>query len=101
MPEQIQEPLIVKPGRKQVHDEGGPKIPNVSKPDSDRRMRCIVPDQSRKFRQREGHFQSSHRSRPDYPGRSGGDYQLCRTRWNGEAQARSAKRSSDSEVTMS
>jgi hypothetical protein len=33
MPDQIQKPLIEKPGHKQVHDEGGPKIPNISKPD--------------------------------------------------------------------
>jgi hypothetical protein len=57
MPDQIQKPLIEKPGHKQVHDEGGPKIPNISKPDTERilkRMRSIVPDQSRKFRQRSG-----------------------------------------------
>jgi len=57
MPEQIQKPLIEKPGHKQVHDEGGPKIPNISKPDTERileRMCSIVPDQSRKFRQRSG-----------------------------------------------
>jgi hypothetical protein len=57
MPDQIQKPLIEKPGHKQVHDEGGPKIPNISNPDTDRilkRMRSIVPDQSRKFRQRSG-----------------------------------------------
>ena len=54
MPDQIQKPLIEKPGHKQVHDEGGP---NISKPDTERflkRMRSIVPDQSRKFRQRSG-----------------------------------------------
>jgi hypothetical protein len=57
MPEQIQKSLIEKPGQKQAHEEGGPKIPNISKPDTDRilkRMRSVVPDQSRKFRQRTG-----------------------------------------------
>jgi hypothetical protein len=34
MPEQIQKPLIEKPEHKQVHDESGPKIPNISKPDT-------------------------------------------------------------------
>jgi hypothetical protein len=57
MLEQMQKPLIEKPGHEQVHDEGGPKIPNIFKPDTDRilkRMRSIAPDQSRKFRQRSG-----------------------------------------------
>ena len=57
MPEQIQKLPIENPGHKQVQDEGGPKIPNISKPDTDRilkSMRSIVPDQSRKFRQRSG-----------------------------------------------
>jgi hypothetical protein len=57
MPEQMQKPLIEKPGHKQVQDEGGPRTPNICKPDTGRilkRMRSIVPDQSRKFRQRSG-----------------------------------------------
>jgi hypothetical protein len=57
MPEQIQKLPIENPGHKQVQDEGGPKIPNISKPDTGRilkRMRAIVPDQARKFRQRSG-----------------------------------------------
>ena len=57
MPEQIGKPLMEKPAHKQVQDEGGPKIPNISKPDTGRilkRMRSVVPDQSRKFRQRSG-----------------------------------------------
>jgi hypothetical protein len=38
-------------------DDGGPKAPNVSKPDTSnllKRLRSIDPDQSRKFRQRSG-----------------------------------------------
>ena len=57
MPEQIQKPLPEKPWPKQVHDEGGPKIPDISKPDTGRilkRMRSVAPDQSREFRRRSG-----------------------------------------------
>jgi hypothetical protein len=57
MPEQMQRPPVQVPWERKSGDEGGPKSPNVSKPDTNsllKRLRSIDPDQSRKYRQRSG-----------------------------------------------
>jgi len=58
MPEQMQRtPPVQSPWERKPSDEGGPKTPNVSKPDTNsllKRLRSIDPDQSRKYRQRSG-----------------------------------------------
>ena len=60
MPEQTQKPSIEKieePWHKQLKQEGGPKVPEISKPDTShilKRMRSVAPSQSRRFRQRSG-----------------------------------------------
>jgi hypothetical protein len=57
MPEQMQRSPEQNPWEKKSMDDGGPKAPNVSKPDTSnllKRLRSIDPDQSRKFRQRSG-----------------------------------------------
>jgi hypothetical protein len=58
MPEQMQRtPPAQSPWERKPSDEGGPKTPNVSKPDTNsllKRLRSIDPDQSRKYRQRSG-----------------------------------------------
>jgi hypothetical protein len=58
MPEQMQRtPPVQSPWERKPGDDGGPKTPNVSKPDTNsllKRLRSIDPDQSRKYRQRSG-----------------------------------------------
>ncbi|HSZ76027.1 MAG TPA: ubiquitin-like protein UBact [Chthoniobacterales bacterium] len=53
----MQRPPVHVPWERKSGDEGGPKSPNVSKPDTNsllKRLRSIDPDQSRKYRQRSG-----------------------------------------------
>jgi hypothetical protein len=57
MPEQMQRPQVQSPWERNAKDDGGPKTPNVSKPDTNsllKRLRSIDPDQSKKYRQRSG-----------------------------------------------
>jgi hypothetical protein len=57
MPKQMQRSPAESPWEKKSIDDGGPKTPNISKPDTSnllKRLRSIDPDQSRKFRQRSG-----------------------------------------------
>ena len=57
MPDQMQRSPEQVPWERKGGDDGGPKAPNVSKPDTShllKRLRSIDPDQSRKFRQRSG-----------------------------------------------
>ena len=57
MPEQMQRSPVESPWERKGGDDGGPKTPNVAKPDTNnllKRLRSIDPDQSRKYRQRSG-----------------------------------------------
>ena len=57
MSEQMQRAPAQGPWERKAGDEGGPKTPDVSKPDTNsllKRLRSIDPDQSRKYRQRSG-----------------------------------------------
>jgi hypothetical protein len=57
MPERIQKPPAVPWGPKQGGDGGGPKAPDVSRPDTQdllKKMRKVDPNQSKRYRQRTG-----------------------------------------------
>ncbi len=56
MPERVQPPPMPG-GPKQGGDDGGPKAPDVSRPDTQdllKKMRRVDPDQSKRYRQRTG-----------------------------------------------
>ena len=56
MPERAEKPLVPW-GPKQGGDGGGPKAPDVSRPDTQdllKRMRKVDPNQSKRYRQRTG-----------------------------------------------
>jgi hypothetical protein len=56
MPERVQKPPVPW-APKQGGDEGGPKAPDVSRPDTQellRKMRKVDPNQSKRYRQRTG-----------------------------------------------
>jgi hypothetical protein len=56
MPERIQKPTAPW-GPKQGGDDGGPKAPDVSRPDTQellKKMRRVDPNQSKRYRQRTG-----------------------------------------------
>lgn len=55
MPERIEKPVA--PWGPKQGDEGGPKAPDVSRPDTKellKRMRKVDPEQSKRYRQRTG-----------------------------------------------
>ena len=57
MPERTQKPVGPVPWAPQKGDGGGPKAPDVQKPDTKdllQRMRKVDPNQSRRYRQRTG-----------------------------------------------
>ncbi|HEY5754107.1 MAG TPA: ubiquitin-like protein UBact [Chthoniobacterales bacterium] len=57
MPERIQKPSGPVPWNPQGDDSGGPKSPEVPKPDTKellKRMRKVDPEQSKRYRQRTG-----------------------------------------------
>ena len=57
MPERTQKPAAPAPWGPKEGDGGGPKAPDVSKPDTKdllQRMRKVDPNQSRRYRQRTG-----------------------------------------------
>ena len=57
MPERTQRPTAPAPWGPKEGDGGGPKAPDVSKPDTKdllKRMRRVDPNQSRRYRQRTG-----------------------------------------------
>jgi hypothetical protein len=57
MPERTQRPSGPAPWSPQPGDGGGPKAPDVSKPDTKdllQRMRRVDPNQSKRYRQRTG-----------------------------------------------
>jgi len=57
MPERTQRPVAPAPWGPKEADGGGPRSPDVSRPDTKellKRMRRVDPDQSRRYRQRTG-----------------------------------------------
>ena len=57
MPDRTQRPLGPVPWSPQQGGDGGPKAPDVSKPDTKdllQRMRRVDPNQSKRYRQRTG-----------------------------------------------
>jgi hypothetical protein len=57
MPERTQKPVAPAPWGPQQGDGGGPKSPDVSKPDTRdllKKMRKVDPNQSKRYRQRTG-----------------------------------------------
>ena len=57
MPERPQRPVAPAPWGPKEGDSGGPRSPDVSKPDTNdllKRMRRVDPDQSKRYRQRTG-----------------------------------------------
>ena len=57
MPDRTQKPVSPVPWGPKEGDGGGPKAPDISKPDTRdllKRMRRVDPDQSKRYRQRTG-----------------------------------------------
>jgi len=57
MPERTHKPVSPAPWGPQQGDGGGPKAPEITKPDTRdllKRMKRVDPDQSRRYRQRTG-----------------------------------------------
>lgn len=57
MPDRTQRPADPVPWTPKEGDSGGPKSPDISKPDTRdllKRMRKVDPDQSKRYRQRTG-----------------------------------------------
>jgi hypothetical protein len=57
MPERIQKPPTAPWGPKQGDEGGGPKAPDISRPDTQdllKKMRKVDPNQSKRYRQRTG-----------------------------------------------
>ena len=57
MPERTEKPVAPVPWAPQPGDGGGPKAPDISKPDTRdllKKMRKVDPNQSKRYRQRTG-----------------------------------------------
>src|SRR5436309_14312906 len=66
MPERIQKPLDPVPWGPKQGDGGGPRSPDVSRPDTKdllKKMRNVDPNQSKRYRQRTGQYWSAPRWR--------------------------------------
>ena len=56
-PERVSKPAVPAPWERKDGEEGGPKRPEVNKPDTKellKRMRRVDPNQSKRYRQRTG-----------------------------------------------
>jgi len=57
MPERVQKPFDPTPWSPKQGDEGGPRSPDISRPDTKdllKKMRKVDPNQSKRYRQRTG-----------------------------------------------
>jgi ubiquitin-like protein UBact len=57
MPERVQKPFEPAPWGPKQGDEGGPRSPDISRPDTKdllKKMRKVDPNQSKRYRQRTG-----------------------------------------------